>query len=286
MVPQDVLDEFFRYVQNEIPIRLIYVKEMRLVDRYFVQQYYLGSIKTMTEKDVGTSVQSSTRVWRVSKMVQDVVKYDILSHRWLPQGEPTVRDMMDGTAAWTLGYAKLLKFCAAADSDFVWSDTYCIDKSSSSELDESIRSMFKWYRNSTTCIVHLAQTTRLADMGNDEWFERGWTLQELLAPRVIKFYNANWYPFMHGGANDKYNKKMTERLASATGCSGDEFRYLVPGPFKVDQRMSWAAKRKTTRAEDMAYSLMGMFDVIIQPAYGEGGGKSFLPTCQGDHVVE
>ncbi|VBB75633.1 Putative protein of unknown function [Podospora comata] len=89
--------------------------------------------------------------------LQTVVKYDMLSHRWLLEGEPSFEDMTDGTAASTAGYQKLRSFCEVSRSEFVWSDTCCIDKRSSSELHELIQSMFKWYRNATVCCVHLAQ---------------------------------------------------------------------------------------------------------------------------------
>ncbi|KAG2340322.1 hypothetical protein BDR05DRAFT_977423 [Suillus weaverae] len=79
------------------------------------------------------------------------------------------------------GFAKLESFCAAASRH---------DKTSSSELDESLRSMFKWYRNSSICIAYLAPTVRVADLEMDLWFTRGWTLQELLAPKRLKFFGA------------------------------------------------------------------------------------------------
>lgn len=106
--------------------------------------------------------------------------------RWLDSGEPTYEEMKtDPPAAAGPGYEKLKNFCRKArkhEVEFAWSDTCCIDKSSSTELDESIRSMFRWYRDSTICIVHLAKSTTIEDILHDEWTARGWTLQELLAP--------------------------------------------------------------------------------------------------------
>ncbi|KXH68946.1 hypothetical protein CSAL01_09189 [Colletotrichum salicis] len=40
--------------------------------------------------------------------------------------------------------------------------------------------------------------------------------------------------------------------------------------FSLAKKMSWAAKRETTRLEDRAYSLMGLFDVNMPLLYGEG----------------
>jgi hypothetical protein len=39
--------------------------------------------------------------------------------------------------------------------------------------------------------------------------------------------------------------------------------------------MSWASKRETTRVEDTAYCLMGLFGVNMLPLYGEGR-KAFM----------
>ncbi|KAG2367264.1 heterokaryon incompatibility protein-domain-containing protein [Suillus spraguei] len=218
------------------------------------------------------------------------VRYAILSHRWLNQGEPTYEEIKAGTAAGP-GYEKLKNFCAKAveySMEFAWSDTCCINRSSSTELDESIRSMFRWYGNSAICIVHLAQSETIEDIMEDEWTERGWTLQELLAPARIKFVNKYWVP-MTGDRNDKDDKddinerrepaEILETLERATGIPYDDLRRkFCPSPSEVDKRMTWAARRKTTRVEDVAYSLMGMFDVSLQIAYGEGGDRAF---CRG-----
>jgi len=279
MAAQEVLDEFFRYVQNDIPLRLIFIPEMKLVDRFFVQEHYLSRVAMIAQDDLYKRMVITADKEKVARgLVRKVVEYAILSHRWLPEGEPTFKDMMDGTATGP-GLEKLEKFCEVANKNkihFAWSDTCCIDKTSSSELDEAIRSMFRWYRNSAICITYLAQTHSLDDLERDEWFERGWTLQELLAPRVSKFFNTHWAP-LTDMTNDKDgdNRLLIQRLAAASGCPEHQLRFFRPGPDYVDRRMSWAANRKTTRAEDMAYSLMGIFDVTLQPAYGEGGERVF-----------
>lgn len=207
------------------------------------------------------------------------VKYAILSHRWLDEGEPTYEEMKNDKAT-GLGYEKLKNFCEKAQEynvEFVWSDTCCIDKSSSTELDDSIRSMFRWYRNSTICIVHLAQSETLDLMMSDEWMERGWTLQELLAPQRIKFYNKHWMP-LTGDRNDKSRESIEifGILQRATGIPSEDLHAFYPKAYhRVDERMTWAARRRTTRVEDVAYSLMGIFDVSMQIAYGEGGERAF-----------
>lgn len=45
--------------------------------------------------------------------------------------------------------------------------------------------------------------------------------------------------------------------------------------YSVGQRMSWASKRMTTRIEDMAFCILGIFDINVPLLYGEGS-KAFL----------
>jgi len=260
------LDEFDRYVMNDIPIRLIRISDMKFVGRNDVRKHF----------------QSSLPKWAVDYPSVHV-KYAILSHRWLDEMEPTYGEIEAGTAVGP-GYDKLLKFCEKARQygmEFAWADTCCIDKSSSTELDESIRSMFRWYSNSAICMVHLAQSETIEHIIDDEWIKRGWTLQELLAPDEIKFFNKHWIP-MSGDRNDKSIRrtKIMKTLSRATGIPHDDLCAFRPGTTKVDKRMTWAARRKTTRVEDVAYSLMGIFDVSLQIAYGEGGDRAFCKLIE------
>ena len=93
------------------------------------------------------------------------------------------------------GNNKVVKFCEAAARNhnvtLGWIDSVCINKDSSSELDESIRSMYNWYRGASVCITYLSETTSIADAHLDSWYTRSWTLQELLAPVHTIFYNAD-----------------------------------------------------------------------------------------------
>ncbi|OJA07718.1 hypothetical protein AZE42_05199 [Rhizopogon vesiculosus] len=241
---------------------------MSLVGRDYVREHFRNSVP-----NDGSSYDSYD-----SYCASDHVKYAVLSHRWLRQGEPTYKEMEARTASGP-GYEKLQKFCEKAkeyDVEFAWSDTCCIDKSSSTELDESIRSMFRWYNNSAICIIHLAQSKTIEDIMGDEWTTRGWTLQELLAPHKIKFFNEDWMPMTNEG-NDK-SIEMSDTMKTLERATGIDHHHLLeslPGPHLVDIRMSWAARRKTTRVEDVAYSLMGIFDVSLQIAYGEGGERAF-----------
>src|SRR6267154_2576624 len=207
---EDRRNEFERYVMNDIPIRLIRLSDMSFVGRDEIREHFRKCFMHSP--------------WL---MPSDVVKYAILSHRWLNK-EPTYNtfEKMKKSQVTDPGFKKLMKFCDEAKKqvDFAWSDTCCIDKSSSTELDESIRSMFRWYRNSVICIIHLAQSETIGDILQDEWTQRGWTLQELLAPLCIKFFNKRWKP-MTGDLNDKRqhaNTELLKTLEKATGIPHSE----------------------------------------------------------------
>ncbi|KAK3943598.1 hypothetical protein QBC46DRAFT_420065 [Diplogelasinospora grovesii] len=140
--------------------------------------------------------------------------------------------------------------------EYIWIDTCCIDKSSSAELSEAINSMFKWYETSGLCLVFLADFTESSGLDPDSlsksrWFTRGWTLQELLAPPEVKFYDFNW-TFV-----------------------GDRSIRSILSDFSIGTRMNWDSDRRTTREEDTSYSLLGIFDVNMPLMYGEGGSKAF-----------
>ena len=150
---------------------------------------------------------------------------------------------------------------------WAWADTCCIDKTSSAALDEAIRSMFRWYHDADMCFVYLAGTHALADLPRDRWFARGWTLQELLAPRRLKFFNSSWQPLTRA-ANDKLNRGPLRTLAAITHILEAQLQDFQPKTNMIREKMCWAARRETTRVEDVAYSLLGIFDVSMSMEYG------------------
>ncbi|EIW80390.1 HET-domain-containing protein [Coniophora puteana RWD-64-598 SS2] len=280
-----ITKEFNRYVSNHIPIRLIECRssgDPRLVGRYMVKDHFQPLIDQLAfDKEHLESYRTQRqRQAAVNELVRGVVKYAVLSHRWSAE-EVSLQDFGKEACRLTTGWKKIVEFChevARQGIRFAWIDTCCIDKTSSVELDESIRSMFRWYRNSTVCIVHLAQTESLVELPQDEWFSRGWTLQEFLAPRRIQFFGRNWRRLskVADSADDKQTDPDLLHLAcSAAGISTQDLCGFVPSPTSVDRRMSWAARREVTREEDMAYSLMGIFGVSFSIAYGEGADQAF-----------
>ncbi|KAH6889712.1 heterokaryon incompatibility protein-domain-containing protein, partial [Thelonectria olida] len=252
----------------------------------------------------------------------DIPNYAILSHTW-EKAEISFQDIQTKNFSQLRrdpAIAKVEQSCRQAyrdGFDYIWIDTCCIDKSSSAELSEAINSMFKWYQQSSRCYVFLSDfqaqliTTDSSVFGvveealdpddtsffNCRWFDRGWTLQELIAPRGVDFFDKNWVRF---GTRDG---SLLDRLCTRTRiwphvfdeprcpclqptsstvrdglCMACGFLDTLPqtlDTFAVSIKMSWAANRITTRKEDAAYCLLGLFNINIPMLYGEGD-KAFL----------
>ncbi|RKU39920.1 hypothetical protein DL546_000670 [Coniochaeta pulveracea] len=203
--------------------------------------------------------------------------YAILSHTWGP-GEASFARWR---GRWSLlckaqqpGFRKIKAAMRQTKQDglqYVWVDTICIDKSSSAELTEAINSMFGWYRDAAICYVYLADVPHVegdqkvgSAFGSSRWFTRGWTLQELVAPSNVVFYSKQW-------TSIGTKSSLSRRISNITGIDERCIRNQEPlDEYSVAQRMSWACHRTTTREEDMAYCLMGIFDLNMPLLYGEG----------------
>ncbi|KAH7406437.1 hypothetical protein DE146DRAFT_607355 [Phaeosphaeria sp. MPI-PUGE-AT-0046c] len=204
-----------------------------------------------------------------------VPPFAILSHTW-EEDECTLQQMQNAETNMVTkrkGYQKIRQCCEQALEDglqWAWVDTYacCIDKTSTAELSEAINSMFRWYRKAKVCYAFISDVITVNSLPKSRWFTRGWTLQELVAPRDVRFYNSGWH-FL-GSKLD-----LRQVIHSITTI---EEEVLVTGNFEtinIARRMAWAAARQTTRIEDRAYSLMGIFDVNMPLLYGEGH-KAFV----------
>ncbi|GIZ47508.1 hypothetical protein CKM354_001059700 [Cercospora kikuchii] len=234
--------------------------------------------------------------------------YAIASHRWEGK-ETTYYEMLHDQGTHSNGYLKVVGFCQLVNRmntqigpvralndlglrcqcDWLWIDTACINKQDGAELSESINSMFSWYGNSSICYAYLVDvkpTQKLwsskLDLMRSQWFKRGWTLQELLAPRTVVFVANDWTIIGHKCAySDKvcnsvcqgFGDRLNKTIAHITGISQKVIS--MPTPFQLRdvsaaEKMSWAKKRVTTRPEDQAYCLLGLLDVFISPIYGEG----------------
>ncbi|KAK1758194.1 beta transducin [Echria macrotheca] len=225
----------------------------------------------------------NTRTLALEEFLDPTERYAILSHTW-EAGEVSFDDFADLAKARTKpGFAKIAKTCMIAKSQglkYAWVDTCCIDKRSSAELTEAINSMFKWYQNSQICYAYIADLPPLAASSTDpeswlsgnttyRWFTRGWTLQELIAPTNISFYDKNWHK---RGSKSSLSMKLSDK----TGIDPwvlDDAKHLSNSP--IARRMSWASHRQTTRVEDMAYCLLGIFNIHMPMIYGEGA-RAFI----------
>src|SRR6266702_4059585 len=124
----------------------------------------------------------------------EVPPYAILSHTW-DEEEVTLQDMEGTRAVNKKGYEKVKHCCSVASAngfEYVWIDTCCIDKASSAELSEAINSMYLWYQEAKECYAYLADVPSKSKFSGSRWFTRGWTLQELIAPSTVMFFDEEW----------------------------------------------------------------------------------------------
>ncbi|CAK1366098.1 unnamed protein product [Cercospora beticola] len=234
--------------------------------------------------------------------------YAIASHRWEDK-ETTYHDMLQNGGASSKGYTKIMGFCRLVhrmniqigparalndlglrrQCDWLWIDTACINKQDGAELSESINSMFSWYGSSSICYAYLADVkpshklwSSKLDLMRSQWFKRGWTLQELLAPRTVVFVANDWTVIGHKCAySDKvcnsicqgFGDRLNKSIAHITGIPQNIINSSMAHELRavpVEDKLAWAKKRVTTRTEDQAYCLLGLLDVFISPIYGEG----------------
>ncbi|KAH7150808.1 ankyrin repeat-containing domain protein [Fusarium sp. MPI-SDFR-AT-0072] len=196
----------------------------------------------------------------------NVPDYAILSHTW-EQEEVLFHDMGRDSAKLKKGYAKLESCCRVAREngfEYFWDDTCCIDKTSSAELSEAINSMYRYYQEASICYVYLADISTVSEISDSRWFTRGWTLQELIAPSSMIFFDKQWRQL---GTKTSLVQVLSQRtnIPESILCDSEELETTSSA-----QRMSWAADRVTTRKEDGAYSLMGIFGINMPLLYGEG----------------
>jgi hypothetical protein len=231
---------------------------------------------------------------------KEIPKYAILSHTW-GDNEITFKEF-DRYVGLQSTSTKIDGCCAQALRDgivYVWIDTVCIDKSSSSELSEAINSMYAWYEKTEVCYVYLSDVVSISgstflgdsELSKSRWFKRGWTLQELLAPSELKVYNQSWASIGHVFKNPKESvvslgRNVRPRIIDAIDL-GHEVSWITGIPEEyvyrksaldvatIAEKMCWASQRQTTRIEDFAYCLLGIFGVAMPLIYGEGK-KAFL----------
>ncbi|KAK4892229.1 hypothetical protein LTR27_009238 [Elasticomyces elasticus] len=219
-------------------------------------------------------------------------KYAILSHRWGDEGVTHKAWRKGRCTEGAKGYVKIVDACAfarARGQAWLWVDTVCINKDSSQDLSEAINSMWYYYQSATECYAYLGDviatdpTVRIEQVIASDWFLRGFTLQELIAPERVIFTSSSWdiigfkYPPNHDPSEVRRLEAsmgpdvgLAEEIESVTGIPIDVLAYAESRfVFSVAQRMSWMARRTTTRIEDMAYCLLGLFNINMPLLYGE-----------------
>ncbi|KAF3001865.1 hypothetical protein E8E13_005239 [Curvularia kusanoi] len=246
----------------------------------------------------------------VNKREDELPPYAILSHTWdRDEHEVSFEDMQAfGTSymsnipylhhvARKIGFTKIRECARLALShslQYIWVDTCCINKSSSAELSEAINSMYRWYQGSAVCFALLSDVSvQPNDYGNSimwngvpiptyddysqavrssRWFTRGWTLQELVASPTVQFYSRDW-SFLGDKSDPTWFQGLISSITGIPVAVLDGSRSV--NSLGIAERMHWASGRVTTRIEDQAYSLMGIFDVNMPLLYGEGK-KAFI----------
>ncbi|KAF1957576.1 HET-domain-containing protein, partial [Byssothecium circinans] len=215
----------------------------------------------------------------------EIPRYAILSHTWQEDQEVTFDEFSNYENKSKAGYDKI-RFCAQQAKrdglEYFWVDTCCINKADAVELQDAINSMFRWYQQASQCYVYLAdvpikkrkagyenfQYTWEPSFQQSRWFTRGWTLQELLAPHSVKFFSKE-------GTRLGDKKSLERQIHEITGIP---LRVLQGAPlhdFSKEDRLSWSEGRHTTRKEDRAYSMLGIFGIFMLPNYGEGEENAF-----------
>ncbi|CAG8975659.1 hypothetical protein HYALB_00012317 [Hymenoscyphus albidus] len=243
----------------------------------------------------------NARTLELKDFFEPIPKYTILSHTWGDEEvtfQEFTHDIDKLKVAQKEGFKKIVDCLNQTLRDgyeYCWVDTCCIDKSSSAELSEAINSMFKWYKDSERCYILLSDITVPVGgatrklLENSRWFTRGWTLQELLAPSHRIFFDKDWiiigkmcressgnFPWRYPQVRDS-ERELANNISYIANIPTEALYSLVSmEEYHISMKMSWAARRTTTRAEDMAYCLLGLFDISMPLLYGEGGQKAFI----------
>jgi hypothetical protein len=146
---------------------------------------------------------------------------------------------------------------------YLWSDTCCIDKNDEEDTAKNIKAMFDFYQNSAVCLVYLFDfPDAVSSIAFSEWFNRGWTLQELVAPDNLFFFDREW-KFL--GTNQEL-KPMIHMVTGIDQGVIEGERHI--NEVHVRERIGWARGRKTTVPQDMAFCLIGILGIKeLEPDY-------------------
>src|SRR6267154_2949263 len=240
-----------------------------------------AQISAFTKSTEYMELSSSTdpRSERIKDVVVTYFGYAMLSHRWDPT-EPLLEDIQGGSVFELNSVVVIVKlqwFCKRAHDAgcrWAWSDTCCIDKKNNVELQQSIISMFVWYRYSAVTIVYLSDVlpgSNSVTLADSAWNERGWTVGEFLAPNRVLFYQKDWTLYRNDRSpNHKQSDAIMQELGHATRIDSESLVRFRPGVRDARKKLQWVSMRVTTEPEDTAYSLFGIFGITtLNVIYGE-----------------
>ena len=215
---------------------------------------------------------------RIEREVAEYYRYATFSHTWEDK-EPLFEDVIHIVVYdldQSLTHDKLQMFCKIVrDSGFhwAWSDT-CIDKGDHFVLQEALVSRFKWFEGSALTVVFLRgvhSPSKRGDLVRSIWNTWAWAFQEYHASKVVRFYTEDWKLYLNLDIpNHKESPEIISEMEEATGVSARAMMALRPGLDDIREKLRLASTRQTTRVEDTAYSLLGIFSMSLPVVYGEG----------------
>ncbi len=182
-------------------------------------------------------------------------------------------------------HPNILRACEKAITmgiGYLWVGSLCIAAATSSLLatpnHQTFNDSYRWLQMSTVCITFLDDLRPDGPRFDENiwsqcrYWTRAWTLQELIGPRRVEFYDADW--------QYRGSKTSPELLPILSGITHIPKSVLLDSEalsrVSLAVRMSWAANRKACLGEDTAYSMAGIVGVAIPVRYGEGSEQAFL----------
>jgi hypothetical protein len=279
---EGVIQETIKVQLDDVPHRLINTFTGLLCNR----EAQIKSFRTSAEyKELLSSilVDMNLGMERIQDVVAMYFRHVMLSHRWEGK-EPLLHDIQ-GKVVYYLnpvgGILKLQSFCTTARDmgyRWAWIDTCCIDQTNNVELQQSVNSMFIWYRHSALTIIYLSDVPPSSQPGalaSSAWNTRGWTVQEFLAPKFVLFYQKDWSLYLDDRSpNHKNSLAIMQEMGDATGIDAQALVAFRPGMRDAREKLQWVSARVTTWQEDIAYSLFGIFGVNLPVIYGEKKQKA------------
>jgi len=279
---EGIIQETIKTQLDDAPHRLINTSTGRLCSR----EVQIGAFKMSAEyKELlsSTMKRADLQTERIKDVVTMYFQYVMLSHRWEGK-EPLLHDIQ-GKVVYDLdpvgGIPKLQSFCKTTRDmgyRWAWIDTCCIDQTNNVELQQSVNSMFIWYRHSALTIIYLSDVSHSSQPGaltNSAWNTRGWTVQEFLAPKFVLFYQKDWTLYLDDRSpNHKDSLAIMQEMGDATGIDAQALIAFRPGMRDAREKLRWVSARVTTWPEDIAYSLFGIFGVNLPVIYGEKKQKA------------